>query len=85
MDAVICNFRRGRHIPKGNKLILRFEGVDNRDKAKKLVGKTVSWMTISGKEIKGKITKAHGNSGTVSASFETGMPGQCIGCKVKVN
>ena len=84
MEAVICNFRRGRHVPKGNHLILRFDTVDNRDKARKILGKKVSWKTASGKEIKGEIVKIHGNSGAVKAIFEKGMPGQCLGCKVKV-
>lgn len=65
-------------------MILRFEGVTDRAKAHKLLGKKVSWKTSSGKEMKGEIVKLHGNSGAVRAIFETGMPGQCLGCKVKV-
>jgi len=84
MEATICNFRRGRHIPSGNQMILRLEGVENREQAHKLLGKTVVWKTVTGKEISGKITKLHGNTGAVRALFETGMPGQSLGTKIKI-
>lgn len=66
-------------------MIIKINGVDSKDSARKLEGKIVSWKTPSGKEIKGKVAKVHGNSGAVRATFEKGMPGQAIGEKVTLN
>ena len=41
-----------------------------------MVGKEVVWKSPSGKEIKGKVSDAHGNKGLVRAIFEKGLPGQ---------
>jgi ribosomal protein L35AE/L33A len=32
----------------------------------------------------GKVAASHGNSGAVRVIFETGMPGQALGQKVKI-
>jgi len=58
---------------------------DSKEKAAKLVGKTVIWASPAGKEIKGEIRAAHGNSGALRVLFETGMPGQAVGAKVQIN
>jgi large subunit ribosomal protein L35Ae len=84
MEAVIANFRQGRHTQKGNHMILNVEGVGSKEDAEKLVGKELSYKTSSGKEIKGKVASAHGNSGAVRVIFETGMPGQALGTKLSI-
>ena len=84
MEAVIVNFRGSRHRQTGNHMVLKINSVDNKEKAAKLVGKAVSWHSPAGKEIKGKVAAAHGNSGAVRAIFETGMPGQSVGSKAKI-
>jgi len=84
MEAIIVNFRQGRHRTSPNQMILKVSGVENKDDAAKLVGKTVVWESPAKKQIKGKITGSHGNKGTVRVLFETGMPGQAFGSKVKV-
>ena len=81
MEAIIHNFRRGRHTQTTNQMILVAEGLD-KEKAKALVGKKVSWKSPAGKEIIGEIRAAHGSKGAVRALFEKGMPGQAIGSKV---
>lgn len=64
-------------------MVIYPEGTDNREKAQKLVGKTVEYDT--GKKVmKGKITSAHGNKGAVRVLFESGMPGQAISKSVKI-
>jgi large subunit ribosomal protein L35Ae len=68
-------------------MIIMVDGTDNKEKAAKLVGKSVSW-TAPGKEkkeIKGKISAAHGNKGILRVLFEKGMPGQSIGAKVNIS
>lgn len=60
--------------------------VDSKEKAEKVVGKTVTW-TSPGKEPKkivGKVSAAHGNKGAVRVLFERGLPGQSLGEEVKI-
>lgn len=85
MQGTIANFRRSRHVQKTNHMIVIISGVDKKEKAAKLVGKSVVWKSPAGKELKGKIASAHGNKGAVRVIFETGMPGQSIGTKVEIN
>ena len=82
MEATIANFRKSVHGQKNNHMVLYLKGVDSKDKAKALIGKSVSWKSPAGKEIKGKVSQIHGNKGAVRAIFEIGMPGQSVGTKV---
>ncbi len=83
MNATINNFRRSRKRTYSNHMVIVVEGVNNKDKAGKLVGKKVVYNTGK-KNISGKISSVHGNKGAVRAIFESGMPGQAIGKKVKI-
>lgn len=65
-------------------MVVSPKGVDSKDKAKKLVGKKVTYSTGK-KDINGEVTSTHGNKGNVRVKFEMGMPGQAIGGKVKIN
>lgn len=84
MEGIISSFRRGRHTQTTNQMIIVVKEIDKKENASGLVGKAVSWKSPAGKEIKGKVSAAHGNKGAVRALFETGMPGQAIGCKVTI-
>lgn len=84
MEGKIVNFRSARHHQKDNQMIVMVEGVDSRENASELVGKPVVFKTDGGKEIKGEVRAAHGNSGAVRVLFEKGMPGQAISKKVQV-
>jgi len=84
MEAVIANFRKSVHSQKTNHMVIYIQGVDSKEKAKSLIGKTVVWKSPAGKEMKGKISNVHGNKGAVRAIFERGMPGQSIGSKIVV-
>ena len=53
-------------------------------KADKLIGKGVLYKTEALREIKGKITGAHGNKGAVKVLFEKGMPGQSLTKQVEI-
>ena len=84
-EGVISNYKRGRHTVHQKHCILVFSGVNTRKDANKLIGRTVVWKTSTGKELKGKITRAHGNHGAVRAHFKkAGVPGQALGKKVKI-
>ncbi|MHA1499144.1 MAG: 50S ribosomal protein L35ae [Promethearchaeota archaeon] len=65
--------------------ILVFPTIKTRKEANKLVGRTVLWVSPTGKDMKGTITRAHGNSGAVRAHFKkAGLPGQALGTKIKI-
>ena len=84
MEGTIASFRRGRHTIHTSQMIVHAKGVDKKERAVELVGKTVVWASPAKKEIKGKITATHGNNGAVRVKFETGMPGQAISQKVRI-
>ena len=84
MEAIITNYRRGRHTQTDSHMVIQVPGTDSREAAEKLVGKSVTWKSPAQKEIKGTILAPHGNKGAVRAKFETGMPGQAIGSKVSI-
>ena len=85
MEGLIINFRRGKHTQTNNQMIVKVASIKNKEKAAELVGKEVVFKTQTGKEIKGKVTNAHGNSGCVRVLFEKGMPGQAIAKNVEVS
>jgi len=85
VTGTVIQFRRGRKTFKPRHFLLEVDGIDDRDKAKTFVGKSVSWAS-PGKEpkiIKGKVSSAHGGNGVMRAIFEKGLPGQAIGTEVK--
>ncbi|TFG23052.1 MAG: 50S ribosomal protein L35ae [Promethearchaeota archaeon] len=85
MEGVISNYRRGRHTVHPKHCILVFPNIKTRKEANKLIGRTVVWLTSTGKELKGVINRAHGNNGAVRAHFKkAGVPGQALGQKVKI-
>lgn len=85
MEGVISNYRRGRHTIHQKHCILVFPNIKTRKDANKLIGRTVAWNTPTGKDLKGVITRAHGNNGAVRAHFKkAGVPGQALGKKIKI-
>jgi ribosomal protein L35AE/L33A len=82
-EAIVMHFRQGRHHVNPKQMILKV--ADSAEEAEKSVGKTVTWTSTSGTEIKGKISALHGRNGNVRAIFsEKGLPGQALGTKIKV-
>lgn len=84
MKGRLANYRRGVHTEYTNQYVIEVEGVGDRPSANGIIGKRVVWKTPTGKEIVGKVSKAHGNSGAVLARFERGLPGQAIGTEVEI-
>ncbi len=85
LEGVISNYRRGRHTIHPKHCILIFPNIETRKQANKLIGRTVIWTTPTGKNLRGLITRAHGNSGAVRAHFKkAGVPGQALGTKVRI-
>ena len=85
MEGVISNYKRGRHTLHPKHCILVFPDIKTRKEANKLIGRTVVWVSPSGKELKGVVSRAHGNNGAVRAHFKkAGVPGQALGQKIKI-
>jgi len=85
MQGVISNYKQGRHTLHPKHCIIVFPKIKTRKEANKLVGRTVVWISPTGKELKGTITRAHGNSGAIRAHFKkAGVPGQALGTKIKI-
>lgn len=83
MDATVMHFRQGRHHQNTRQMILKV--ADTTEEAEKVIGKTVTWTSPAGAEIKGKVSALHGRKGNVRAIFsEKGLPGQSLGQKVKI-
>ena len=80
----VVQFRRGRHTVHEKHFLIEIPNTDSREKAEKFVGKEVVWKSPAGKEIKGKVSSAHGNKGVVRAIFEKGLPGQAVTTSVEV-
>ena len=86
MQGIIAHFRGSARRKRNNYLLITIPGITSKDKAKELLGKTVSWTT-PGKEKKvltGKVTGPHGTKGLIKALFTTGLPGQCLGKEVTI-
>ena len=85
MEGIISNYKRGRHTTHPKHCIIVFPLIKTKNEANKLVGRTIVWISPTGKELKGIITRSHGNNGAVRAHFKkAGVPGQALGTKVKV-
>ena len=84
VNGKVLQFRRGRHTVTEKHFLIEVEGISDRASAEKLVGKTVIWKSTAGKEIKGKVSGAHGNKGVVRAIFEKGLPGQAVTTEVEI-
>ncbi|MEM1535398.1 MAG: 50S ribosomal protein L35ae [Candidatus Pacearchaeota archaeon] len=84
VEAIIANFRRGRHTYTPRQFLLVVDMP--REKAKALIGKEVIYECEGKKrkKIKGIIKRLHGNKSTLLAHFERGLPGQALGSKVKI-
>ena len=81
------SYRRGRRTQNTRQMIIQVNDIDSKEKAEKLIGKTVKWHAPgkNKKVLTGKITSTHGGKGAVRAIFETGMPGQSLGKKVVIS
>lgn len=84
MKGRLSNYRQGVHTEYTNQYVVQVEGVADRPSANGIIGKRVVWKTTTGKEIVGKVSKAHGNSGAVLVRFDKGLPGQAVGTEVEI-
>jgi len=84
MNGTINSFRRSLKKTSKNHMIVIVDGIATKEDAAKLVGKKVTYNTGQ-KDMVGKVAAPHGAKGAVRVIFETGMPGQAVGGKVKLS
>ncbi|VVC01651.1 50S ribosomal protein L35Ae [uncultured archaeon] len=85
MKGRLAAYRRGVHTEYTNQYIVEVDGVKDRASASGILGRKVVWKTATGKDMVGRVSKAHGNSGAVLVRFERGLPGQAIGTEVEIS
>jgi large subunit ribosomal protein L35Ae len=84
MKGIIVNYRMGRQTQNTKQMIIKPEGVENKEQAEKLKGRKVVWTSPSGKKMEGHISSSHGNKGAVRVRFDKGLPGQSIGTEILI-
>jgi large subunit ribosomal protein L35Ae len=83
MKGKIISYRRGRNTQRNDQMLVRIEGVEDKDSATKLIGKKVVWKSKKA-VIQGQVSAPHGAKGVVRVSFDKGMPGQAVTTEVDI-
>lgn len=90
--AVVTGYTKGKSDQKPNHSILKIEGVATKADTEFYLGKRVAYI-YKAKSLKadskfravwGKITRHHGNSGSVQAKFSRNLPAKSFGAPVRV-
>jgi large subunit ribosomal protein L35Ae len=83
--GAIIGYRRSKRIIHPNFVIIKFDEIQSRKEAAKLIGKKVIWRSPAGKMKIGYLTRLHGNNGAVVANFKgSSVPGTAFGEKVEL-
>ncbi len=73
----VIQFRRGRHTITEKQMLIEIEGVESREDAAKLIGKSVEWEISCGKKLsKGKFLELMEIKVLLGLFLKKGLPGQ---------
>ena len=64
-------------------MLIKVDGVDDKEAATKLIGKKVVWKSKKA-VINGQVSASHGAKGVVRVTFDKGMPGQAVTTEVSI-
>lgn len=81
--GILIGPRNGMKKQYKRQYLVKFEGIDTREKAKRLIGGVVL-VKLGDKKIRGKIIVAHGNNGVVRVRLRKGLPGWASGAEVEL-
>ena len=80
MKGIIINF----HIAYTKEVLVRVQGITDKKKAARLIGKRAVWVDPKKREHIGHIVGVHATSGTMKAKFKKALPSNCLAKPIEI-
>ncbi|KAF4004622.1 60S ribosomal protein L33-B [Saccharomyces cerevisiae] len=86
------SYQRSKRVNNPNVSLIKIEGVATPQEAQFYLGKRIAYVYRASKEVRGskirvmwgKVTRTHGNSGVVRATFRNNLPAKTFGASVRI-